>query len=90
MKQNSYKIISTILQELNLVKTVKQTGLGIGRNIKKDKVSAAMIAAGLPFPGGTVPGITHHITKSKPSQKRLMVLGRKLTRPSQWTKASMK
>jgi len=84
MRQDGYKITSCILHELNLAKTVKQTGLGIGRNLKRDPVSLGIAVS--PIPGSFPTGIGLHIAKSKGSQKRLRVLGRKLVHPSKWNK----
>ena len=88
MNQNGYKITSSILQELSLAKTIKHVGKGIGRNLKKDKTSAALATAGFfsPIPGGEIPGIAMHLTKSKGSRMKAAVLGRKLFQPHKWMK----
>jgi len=82
MKLNGFQIVNTLLQELSLAKTIKQAGKGIGRNLKKDPVSLGIALA--PVPGSLPVGAGLHLSKSKSSRMKAMVVGRKLMNPSKW------
>ena len=71
---NGYEIVNKVLLEMPRSKVIRRSVEVLGKNIKKDPASLAL----LPIPGGSIMATTSHLIKNKGSRNAIKYAAAKM------------